>query len=66
MPLNIKQREPVYVGKHWTRRLLKAFRYFWLMPGIYTKHSEFAEWPDLDAPGGQYQLGPEDRAALAA
>ena len=64
IPLNAKSRTPPHIGKHWTRRLLKAFRYFWLMPGIYTKH-DFATWPDLDDPEGQYCLGDEDRAALA-
>lgn len=35
-PLNAAARGK-YVGKHWTDRLARAFRNFWLRPGFYTR-----------------------------
>jgi hypothetical protein len=32
-----------YIGKYWTKNLLRAFRYFWLMAGLYTK-TDFKTW----------------------
>jgi len=36
-PLNKTSRKPAYVGPKWTRTLMQAFRFFWLMAGSYTK-----------------------------
>jgi len=36
-PLNRLSRNDVFVAKHWTLNLLRKFRYFWLMAGLYTK-----------------------------
>lgn len=38
-PLNQTSRKNVYIGKHWTKNLVTAFRFFWLMAGYYTKMS---------------------------
>ena len=35
MPLSITTREQRFVGKKWTDNLARAFRFYWLMPGIY-------------------------------
>jgi len=65
-PLNRKSRtEPAYVGRQWTLRLVRAFRGFWLMAGIYGKQ-EFAEWLEKNRDGElntNLKLGPEDWAA---
>ncbi|MBU7045042.1 MAG: radical SAM protein [Theionarchaea archaeon] len=37
-PLNNKVKDNVFVGKHWTLGLARAFRYFYLMAGYYTKY----------------------------
>lgn len=42
-PLNSSSRKDKYVGKYWTENLIKSFRFFWLMPGIFTKY-EFKDW----------------------
>jgi hypothetical protein len=42
-PLNNKSRQEKYVGKYWTENLVKCFRFFWLMPGIFTRY-EFKDW----------------------
>lgn len=47
-PLGELDRKNRFIGKHWTRELLKAFRFYWLMPGIYTKQN-FSEWITSDA-----------------
>ena len=62
VPATAKRRNPPFIGKHWTKRLLKAFRFFWLMAGSYTKY-EFADWAAKQGPGSQYALDPEDWAA---
>jgi len=36
-PLNQTSREKTYVSKHWTKNLLRNFRFFWLMYGYYSK-----------------------------
>lgn len=41
--LNCSTREKPYIGPKWTLRLARAFRYFWLMAGYYTK-GEFEDW----------------------
>lgn len=42
-PLNSKSRKEPYIGKYWTKNLSRAFRYFFLMAGHYTKH-HFVDW----------------------
>jgi len=36
-PLNILSKETIFVGKHWTLQLGRAFRHFWLMRGLNSK-----------------------------
>jgi hypothetical protein len=36
-PLNTLNRDVPFVGKYWSKYLLRAFRYFWLMRGLNTK-----------------------------
>jgi hypothetical protein len=36
-PLHKTDRSSTYIGKHWTPNLAKAFRFFYLMAGYYTK-----------------------------
>lgn len=36
-PLMWKTRDEKFIGKHWNRNLLRVFRYYWLMAGIYSK-----------------------------
>lgn len=40
-PLNqaVDRRTKRFIGKHWTDSLVKVFRHYWLMAGIYTKYS---------------------------
>lgn len=42
-PLNNKSRQEKYVGKSWTENLIKCFRFFWLMPGLFTIY-DFEDW----------------------
>lgn len=42
-PLNQLDRKHLYVGKHWTPTLARAFRHFWLMAGYYSK-TTFEHW----------------------
>lgn len=42
-PLNKKDRNEVYLGKHWTKNLAGAFRFFYLMAGCYKKYG-FIDW----------------------
>lgn len=42
-PLTYTTRERKFVGKHWTERLIKAWRYFWLMQGHY-RTKTFEQW----------------------
>lgn len=43
VPLNALNRKTPYVGRYWTRKLLLAFRYFWLMRGE-NLHKDFRKW----------------------
>lgn len=43
VPLNKLSRLPIFVGKHWTEDLVRAFRRFYLMMGYYTKYT-FTAW----------------------
>ena len=36
-PLNVLNKETIFVGKHWTLQLGRAFRHFWLMRGLNSK-----------------------------
>lgn len=42
-PLDALNRKKPFVGKYWSRRLLLAFRYFWLMRGE-NLHNDFRFW----------------------
>jgi hypothetical protein len=42
-PLNRLDRKSMYVGRHWTPTLVRAFRHFWLMAGYFTK-TTFESW----------------------
>ena len=58
-PLNQLSRRSTFVGRYWTGSLVQAFRYFWLMRGLYAKGT-FEEWARTQT---KYRLGPEDMAA---
>ncbi len=49
-PLNqaVDRRHAKFIGKHWTTNLVKVFRHYWLMAGIYTKYTfeEYAKIQD--------------------
>jgi len=57
-PLNKLNRDNPYIGKHWSKQLLKSFRFFWLMAGYYGKY-EFEDWVKNKAPEN-YKLANED------
>jgi len=38
-PLDCMNRKDKFVGKYWTKNLLRKFRFFWLMRGLNTKQS---------------------------
>jgi len=40
-PVNSDTRD--HIGKYWTKQLLKCFRFYWLMPGIFSKY-DFEKW----------------------
>lgn len=44
-PLNKTNRDETYIGKYWTKQLLRAFRFFWLMQGYFvnTTFEKFAQ-----------------------
>jgi hypothetical protein len=42
-PLKTLCRKDPFVGKCWTRGLVRAFRHFWLMGGYYSKYN-FQNW----------------------
>ncbi len=48
-PLDCTDRKAKHIGEHWTPDLVKSFRYFWLMAGIYAKHEDFFTWVTSDA-----------------
>ncbi len=37
IPLNVTDRKSPYIGKYWTKNLLRVFRFFYLMAGFYNK-----------------------------
>ena len=47
VPLNNTDKKVKYIGKHWSKNLLRCFRYFWLMAGCYQKKS-FEEFVRTD------------------
>lgn len=61
-PLNKLTRTNAFVGKQWTSRLASAFRNFWLLAGLYTKHT-FADYAWSAEGRAKYRLTDEDRAA---
>jgi len=46
-PLKTLNKKEIFVGKHWTLNLGRAFRYYWLMRGIYAKMT-FQEYIESD------------------
>lgn len=62
MPLNHKWRTNLYVGKHWTPRLVYRFRVFWNIREAW-RHIDFYDWV---ARGREPTLTDEDLAALEA
>jgi len=38
-PLNRKSKKNKYIGKYWTKNLIRGFRYYWLMAGFFNKMS---------------------------
>lgn len=46
-PLVWKTRDEKFIGKHWSKNLLRVFRYYWLMAGIYSKF-DFAGYLNSD------------------
>lgn len=55
-PLNNLTRKKKHIGKHWTKNLLRTFRFFWLMAGYHTKMT-FEEFVKQD---NEYNLTEED------
>lgn len=47
-PLDDVEYKPNYISPNWDRRLLRDFRFYWLMPGIYTKRT----WDEYIKMGG--------------
>ena len=43
IPLSKESRDDKFISKKWTKRLLKEFRYFWLMGGLY-QSKRFEKW----------------------
>lgn len=60
--INLLERVTRYVGKYWTEKLTKTFRFFWLMAGYYHKW-EFEEWNKKYAKP-QYKLSDKDWEAF--
>lgn len=61
VPLDALSRKKGFVGEHWTRRLLLAFRYFWLMRGE-NLHKNFNDWLKEQK---RFKITDEDWWALA-
>jgi hypothetical protein len=55
-PLNITSRDNHFIGKHWDKITLRAFRNFWLLAGYYQKMT-FNEWLDMPKGPGQGYTG---------
>jgi len=58
-PLDVLSKKEIFVGKHWTLQLGRAFRYYWLMRGIYSKIS-FEEYINSEEGIKQHHLKKED------
>jgi len=60
-PLNTLNRKTPYIGQHWTKNLLRVFRYFYLMAGFYTKMTfeEYVKECEIK-PDDKYKLTEED------
>lgn len=61
VPLDALSRKKGFVGEFWTRRLLLAFRYFWLMRGE-NLHNNFNDWLKEQT---RFKITDEDWQALA-
>ena len=48
-PLNDIDLKNTHIGKHWDKTLLRDFRFYWMMPGIYTKMT----WEKYQERGGE-------------
>lgn len=58
-PLDTLDKKTIWVGKHWTLQLGRAFRHFWLMRGINSKMS-FEEYINSKEGIKQHSLTSED------
>jgi len=58
-PLNTLNKKTIWVGKHWTLQLGRAFRHYWLMRGIYAKMT-FEEYINSKEGINQHRLTKED------
>ena len=60
-PLIQLNRNNKFIGRYWTKNLLRVFRYFWLMAGYFTKitFEEFAKKQDIIV-DSKYKLNKED------
>ena len=64
-PLDWTDKDQSYVGKYWTKRLVKAFHTFWLVPSRSTNDLTFEQWvkSNEDKPDVIDKLTDEDWAA---
>jgi len=58
-PLNKKDKNESFVGKHWTVNLARAFRHFFLMAGYYTKY-DFLEWIQSEKWQKKFKISKKD------
>ncbi len=48
-PLNDVVRLNTHISEHWDKKMLADFRYYWMMPGVYSRQ----RWEDYIAGGGK-------------
>ena len=67
-PLNTLNKNKVFVGKHWTFRLGKAFRYYWIMKGVRGGFRDMSFDQYIKSKEGQFKtkLTPNDIAVWDA
>ena len=58
-PLDDVVRQNGHVSEHWDKDLLQNFRYYWMMPGIYSKYT----WDEYLKAGGK-QMGEQCRKGV--
>lgn len=63
VPLNHTNKNYRYLNKNWTMNLIKVFRRFWLLKGIYTKNN-FFEWVHHNSKKYKYKLDEKDLELL--